>query len=209
MIKINLYNQEGKVVGEATLPEAIFGLKPNTNLMHEAVVAQMAASRVRYAHVKTRGEVRGGGKKPWAQKHTGQARHGSIRSPLWRKGGVTFGPTSDASYSKKINLKKKRMALFMALASKLQSKTLFILDDLKIPTSKTKEMVNVLKNLGIDKTILIILPGKDKNIYLASRNIPGTKTILVNSLSIVDILSSKYLLMPQAAIEVITKTFKR
>jgi len=209
MIKTNLYNQEGKVVGEVNLPEAIFGLNPNTNLMHEAVVAQMAASRVRYAHVKTRAEVRGGGKKPWAQKHTGQARHGSIRSPLWRKGGVTFGPTPDASYSKKINLKKKRLALFMALASKLKSKTLFILDDLKISSSKTKEMVKVLKNLGIEKTILITLPGKDKNIYLASRNIPGAKTILVSSLSIVDLLSSKYLLMPQAAIEVIIKTFKR
>jgi len=209
MIKTSLYNQEGKVVGEASLPEAIFGVKPNTNLMHEAVVAQMAASRVRYAHVKTRGEVRGGGKKPWAQKHTGQARHGSIRSPLWRKGGVTFGPTPDASYGKKINLKTKRLALYMALASKLQSKTLFILDDLKISTSKTKEMVKVLKNLGIEKTVLITLPEKDKNVYLASRNIPGTKTILVGSLSIVDILSSKYLLMPQAAIGVITKTFKR
>lgn len=208
MLKTNLYNQEGKVVGEATLPEAIFGLNPNTNLMQEAVVAQMAASRVKYAHVKTRAEVRGGGKKPWAQKHTGQARHGSIRSPLWRKGGVTFGPTPEASYGKKINLKKKRLALFMALASKLQSKTLFVLDDLKIPSSKTKEMVKVLKNLGIDKTILITLPEKDKNIYLASRNIPGAKTILVSSLSIVDLLSSKYLLMPQAAVEVIAKTFK-
>jgi large subunit ribosomal protein L4 len=209
MIKTNLYNQEGKVVGEASLPETIFGLKPNTNLMQEAVVAHMAASRVKYAHVKTRGEVRGGGKKPWAQKHTGQARHGSSRSPLWRKGGVTFGPTPEASYSKKINLKKKRLALFMALASKLRSKTLFILDDLKISSSKTKEMIKVLKNLGIDKTVLIALPAKDKNIYLASRNISGTKTILANSLNIADLLSSKYLLMPQAAVEVITKTFKR
>lgn len=209
MIKTNLYNQEGKVVGEVDLPKEIFGLKPNTNLMHEAVVAQMAASRIKYAHVKTRGDVRGGGRKPFAQKHTGQARQGSIRAPHYRKGGVVFGPTPNASYSKKINSKKKRLALFMALASKFEGKTMFILDDLKVTSPKTKEMVKVLKNLGISKTALIMLPEKDKNIYLASRNIEGAKTIQATSLNIVDLLNSKYLVMPKASVEIITKTFKK
>ena len=209
MIKTSLYNKEGKVVGEVELPEAIFGVKPNDNLMHEAVVAQMAASRVKYAHTKTRAEIRGGGKKPWAQKHTGQARHGSIRSPLWRKGGVTFGPTADASYTKKINLKKKRLALFMALASKLQNNTLFIMDDLKIPEAKTKEMAKILKNLKLDKSVLVSLPDKSKDIYLASRNIEGVKTIMANSLNVVDLLSYKYLVMPKKAVDVVKNTFKK
>lgn len=209
MIKTNLYNQEGKVVGEIELPEAIFGLKPNIDIMHESVVAQEASSRVKYAHVKTRGEVRGGGRKPFAQKHTGQARQGSIRAPHYRTGGVVFGPTPDASYSKKINLKKKRLALYMALASKLKSNTLFILDELKISSPKTKEMIKVIDNLKIVKKVLIVLPEKDENVYLASRNIPKVKTILTGSLNIVDLLSSKYLMMPKSSVEKMEKTFKR
>ncbi len=208
MIKTNLYNKEGAVIGEVDLPEDIFGLKPKKDLIHEAVVAQDANSRIKYAHTKTRGEVRGGGKKPWAQKHTGQARHGSIKSPIWRGGGITFGPTEDASYGKKINVKKKRLALLMVLASKLQDKALYIIDDLKMPEVKTKEMVKILKNLKLEKTTLVALPEKDKNIYLSSRNIKGVMTISANSLNVVDLLRHKNLLMPKEAIGVIKKTFK-
>lgn len=209
MIKTDLYNTKGEKVGKITLPEKIFGLKPDNDLMNQAVIAQQSAARVKYAHVKTRGEVRGGGRKPWAQKHTGQARHGSIRSPLWRKGGVVFGPTPEKTYAKKIGVKKRRLALFMALSSKLRDKELFILEDLKIPEAKTKLMVEILAKLGLNKKTLISLPEKDKNIYLASRNIPKAKTILTNSLNVVDLLSYKYLLMPRKAVEVIEKTFKR
>ncbi len=207
MIKTNLYNKEGAVIGDIDLPENIFGLKPKKDLIHEAVVAQDSASRIKYAHVKMRGEVRGGGKKPWAQKHTGQARHGSIKSPLWRGGGVTFGPTDEASYTKKINIKKKRLALLMVLASKLQEKTLFIIDDLKMDKVKTKEVVKILKNLKLEKKTLIALPEKDKNVYLSSRNIKGVMTIPANSLNVIDLLRYKNLLMPKDAIEVIKKTF--
>lgn len=209
MIKTNLYNSEGKIISELELPEDIFGLKPNKDLMKEAVVAQQANSRMRYAHVKTRGEVSGGGKKPWKQKHTGQARHGSTRSPLWRKGGVTFGPTPDASYSKKINVKKKRLAFFMALSSKLKNNTLFIMDELKMSDSKTKGMVKILKNLKIDKTVLVSSPSADKNVYLSTRNIANAKTILTKSLNIVDLLSYKYLLMPKESVDIIKQTFKK
>jgi len=208
MIKTNLYNQEGKITGELDLPENIFGLKPKKDLMHEAVVAQEANSRVKYAHTKNRGEVSGGGKKPFAQKHTGQARQGSTRSPIWRHGGVTFGPNADASYGKKINLKKKRLALHMALASKLNDKVLYIIDDLRIADSKTKTFAKILKNLGIFKTALIALPETNKNVYLASRNIEGIKSILVGSLNIVDVLRYKNLIMPKEAISAIEKTFK-
>lgn len=208
MIKANLYNQEGKVVGELELPENIFGLKPKKDLMHEAVVAQEANSRIKYAHTKNRGEVSGGGKKPFAQKHTGQARQGSTRSPIWRHGGITFGPNADASYGKKINVKKKRLALHMALASKLNDKVLYIIDDLRIADCKTKNVVKILKNLGISKTALIAMPEADKNLYLASRNIEGIKSIPVGSLNIVDVLRYKNLIMPKAAIDLIEKTFK-
>lgn len=209
MIKTNLYNKEGAVIGDVELPENIFGLKPKKDLIHEAVVAQDSASRIKYAHVKMRGEVRGGGKKPWAQKHTGQARHGSIKSPIWRGGGVTFGPTDEASYTKKINVKKKRLALLMVLASKFQEKTLFIIDDLKMAEVKTKEVVKILKNLKLEKTTLVALPEKDKNVYLSSRNIKGVMTIPANSLNVVDLLRYKNLLMPKEAIEVIKKTFTK
>lgn len=190
------------------LPEKIFGVKIKKDLMQESVIAQMANSRETYAHTKTRGEVSGGGKKPFAQKHTGQARQGSTRSPLWRSGGITFGPRADASYGKKINVKKKRLAFYMSLASKLNDKTLFIVDDLKISDSKTKTMAKILKNLEIVKTVLIATPAMDKNVYLASRNIEGVKPISVSSMNIVDVLRYKYLVMPKDAIAAIEKTFK-
>ncbi len=209
MLKTDLYNIKGEKVGKITLPEKIFGLKPDNDLLNQAVVSQQSASRVKYAHVKMRGEVRGGGRKPWAQKHTGQARHGSIRSPLWRKGGVVFGPNPEKNYTKRITVKKRRLALFMALSSKLRDKELFIVDELKIPEPRTKLMIEILGKFGLNKKTLISLPEKDKNIYLASRNIPKAKTILTNSLNVVDLLSYKYLLMPRKAIEVIETTFKR
>lgn len=208
MIKTNLYNQAGKVVGELDLPENIFGLKPKKDLMHEAVVAQEANSRIKYAHTKTRGEVSGGGKKPFAQKHTGQARQGSTRSPIWRHGGITFGPTAEASFGKKINMKKKRLALHMALASKLNDKVLYVIDDLNIADAKTKTFAKILKNLNISKTALIALPEVNKNVYLSSRNIEGVKSIQIGSLNIVDVMRYKNLIMPKEAIAVIEKTFK-
>lgn len=208
MIKTNLYNKEGKTVGELELPENIFGLKSDKDLMHEAVVAQEANSRIKYAHTKDRGAVSGGGKKPFAQKHTGQARQGSTRSPLWKHGGVTFGPGADASYGKKINMKKKRLALHMALSSKLNDKVLYIIDDLHISDAKTKTFAKILKSLDISNTALIALPKADKNVYLASRNIEGVKSIPVGSLNIVDVLRFKNLIMPKDAVEAIEKTFK-
>lgn len=213
-LELAVYDMEGKEVSKVSLPPQIFGLKVNHDLVKQAVEAQMSQARVPYAHAKGRGEVRGGGKKPWRQKGTGRARHGSIRSPLWRGGGVTFGPRKEKVFAKKINKKMKRQALLMVLSGKVKDDELILLDDLKIEKPKTKEIVEIIKNLKskikkvLDKGTLIILPKKDDNIIWATRNIPQVATIGADSLNVVDLLSYKYLLIPKQTIEVIEKTYK-
>lgn len=213
-MKISIYNQKGEETGKIELPEEIFGVRMNSDLVHQAVIAQMASSRKVLAHTKTRGEVRGGGRKPWQQKGTGRARVGSIRSPLWKGGGVTFGPRKDRNFAKKINKKMKRKALFMVLSSKVKDKELVVLDKIELGKAKTKEMAKILvqsSKLKIKnkKNILIALPKVDKNIIMSARNIPKVKTILADSLNIVDLLNYKYLLMPEEAIQVIKKTYNK
>ncbi|HUT96171.1 MAG TPA: 50S ribosomal protein L4 [Candidatus Paceibacterota bacterium] len=210
MIKVLVHNLDGEQVGTTSLPEEIFGVKINNDLIYQAVNAQMANSRFHLAHAKDRSEVRGGGKKPWRQKGTGRARHGSIRSPLWRGGGVTFGPKLEENFEKKINKKAKRKALFMVLTSKVQDKELIVLDELKIKEPKTKRMAEILGKIlkEIKKpSVLIIIPKKDENIIIASKNIPSTKIIFANSLNVLDLLSFKYLLIDKEAIKMIEKTY--
>ncbi len=221
MISIPLFNQEGKEVGKAELPEDIFGLKLNHDLVKQAVEAQLSQSRISYAHTKTRGEVRGGGKKPWRQKGTGRARHGSSRSPIWIGGGVTFGPRKEKNFVKKINKKMKRQALFMVLSGKIKDKEIILLDDLKLAETKTKHLDKILNSIlegtvlkkekdikpKYPKNILIILPGKDERIILVARNIPGISVLRADSLNVKDLLSYKYLLMPQSVISIIEKTY--
>lgn len=148
MIKIKVYNQEGKEVGEEKLDPVVFGVEVKSELVHQAVVAQMAKTRAPIAHTKTRGEVRGGGRKPHQQKGTGRARAGSIRSPIWKGGGVIFGPRKDRVFAKKINKKAKHKALLMCLSDKVASGWMKVLDKLEIGEGKTRELVKVLKNLG-------------------------------------------------------------
>jgi large subunit ribosomal protein L4 len=173
------------------------------------VVAQLANSRQVIAHTKGRSEVRGGGRKPWRQKGTGRARHGSIRSPIWRGGGVTFGPTKERVFKKKINKKMKRKALFMVLTSKIKDDELILLDKLEIKEPKTKPMAKMMENIlkKKQKSVLVVIPKKDENIARANKNIPYTKTIWADSLNVLDLLSFKYLLMPKEAIKVIEKTY--
>jgi len=173
----------------------------------------MANSRQVVAKTKDRGEVRGGGRKPWRQKGTGRARHGSIRSPIWRGGGVTFGPTTDRVFSRKINKKMKRKALAMVFSGKLRDNELIILDDLKIDKPKTKLMIDFLskffKNLGIGnyRSALLVLPKKEENVIRASRNIPKFNVIAANSLNVVDILKHKYLILLKDDLKIIEKIF--
>jgi len=214
MPNIPTYNIKGEKVGMSKLPPAIFDVEMNTDLVHQAAVTQMANRRQIVAHTKDRSKVRGGGIKPWRQKGTGRARHGSIRSPLWVGGGVTFGPNAERVFKKKINKKMKRKALFMVLTSKVKDNELILLDKLEIKEPKTKIMVEAFKNLFKDDIknkkqagVLAVIPKKDENIIRAIRNIPRTKIIRADSLNVLDLLSFKYLLMPKEAIKVIEKTY--
>ena len=207
-MKVNVYDKDGKIIEEIQLPEKIFGVKLNPDLLHQVVVSQSANRRRGIANAKTREEVRGGGRKPWRQKGTGRARHGSIRSPLWKGGGVTFGPTKERVFTKIIPKKIARKALFMALSSKVLDNSLIILDDLKLDRMKTKEMVNILKKLPCEtRSLIIALPAPDRNVVVSSRNIPKVETMPAKDLNALDLLRFKYLLMPKESIKVIEDTF--
>lgn len=207
-MKITVFNQKGEEVGTTTLLKEIFEVKMNSDLVHQVVVAQMANRRRVIAHTKGRGEVRGGGRKPWRQKGTGRARAGSIRSPLWRGGGVTFGPIKEKVFKKKVPKKMKRKALFMVLSEKAKNNLLIVLDDLKLEKAKTKMMKEVLSKFpSWGKTTLLVLPKMDKNLILAARNLPKVKTIQAKDLNCLDLLSFKYLLLPKDSIKVIKETF--
>jgi len=207
-MKYTVYNQEGKEVGTTLLPKEIFDVKISPDLVHQVVVSQMANRRKVIAHTKTRAEVRGGGRKPWRQKGTGRARVGSIRSPLWKGGGVIFGPRKERVFKKEIPKKMKRLALFMVLSGKIKNNLLILLDKLKIEKPKTKEMTEILKKLPCkNESSLIALPELNKNLILAARNIPDIETIQAKDLNALDLLSFKYLIMPKEAIKVIKETF--
>jgi len=210
-----VYNQKGEEVGKVELPAKIFDVKLNQDLMNQSVVTQMSNVRKVIAHTKDRSERRGGGRKPWKQKGTGRARHGSNRSPIWRGGGISFGPTKERNFTKKINRKMKQAALFMALTSKVKDKEMVILDKLDFTDAKTKLMAGILNTLknklkkNLDKSVLIVLPETDLKIVRANRNIPKIKTIRADSLNIADVLNYKYFLILQDSIEVIKKTYTK
>ena len=212
-MKVPVYNQEGKEIGQTLLPKEIFDIKINPDLIHQVVVSQTANRRKVIAHTKTRGEVSGGGKKPWPQKHMGRARHGSIRSPIWRHGGVVFGPTKAKVFKKKIPKKMKRKALFMVLSAKAKNNLLILLDKLKMDQPKTKLMAQIIENLkskieNLKKGgILVALPELDKNIILAAKNLPKVQTIQAKDLNALDLLSFKYLIMPKESVKVIKENF--
>jgi large subunit ribosomal protein L4 len=210
MLKSDVYNLEGEKTGTITLPEDIFNVEINDDIIYQVVNVQIANNRQKLAHTKNRGDVRGGGKKPWRQKGTGRARHGSIRSPLWRGGGVTFGPRNEKNFSRKINKKIRQKALFMALTSKVRDKELIVLDDLKISEPKTKLMAKIISKIFKKEqrpSILLAIPEKNENLIKASKNIAKVKTILADSLNVLDLLSFKYLLLDKEAIKVIEKTY--
>ena len=208
MLKTKIYNQEGKESGEMELPSRVFGIKLVDDLVHQAVVAQMANSRQVLADTKDKGEVRGGGKKPWRQKGTGRARHGSIRSPLWKGGGVTFGPTTDRNFSKRINKKMKMKALFMVLSGKLRDKEIIVVDDLKINKTSTKAMKDIFKSLPIKGKVLLSLDKSDQNILNSVKNIPKVSVLASDSLNVVDLLKNKILVINKRGIEKIGEVYK-
>lgn len=207
MPKVKVFTLDGKESGTHQLPDRIFGVKVAPAVVQQAVLAQRANSRTAIAHTQTRGEVRGGGKKPWRQKGTGRARHGSIRSPIWKGGGVTFGPRSDRNFSQKINRKTKQRALFMALSDKVAANHLVLVETLKLEPPKTKIFAGILKKLPLGKSVLVVLPGKDDQVVRSSRNIPGVTSIRADSLNILDVLQHVSILMPTTAVAALEKTY--
>ena len=190
------------------LPEKVFGLNFNSDLVHQVVVSQMANRRQVSADVKDRGDVRGGGRKPWRQKGTGRARVGSRRSPIWRGGGVIFGPTKERNFKKNIPLKMKRKALLMALSQKVRDDLMIVLEEIKIDKPKTKEMANLIAKQKKDQgSLLIVIPEKDDNIIRAGRNIQNTAIAMAKHINCFDVMRYKYIMISKQAIEVIEKTF--
>ncbi|MGB3988361.1 MAG: 50S ribosomal protein L4 [Minisyncoccales bacterium] len=207
-MKINLYNQKGEKVGKTDLPDEIFNVEINSDLLHQVIVSQMANKRQSSAHTKDRGDVSGGGKKPWRQKGTGRARHGSRRSPIWVGGGVTFGPKSEKNYKKTIPQKMKRKALFMALSSKVNDDELILIDDLGMKEPQARIAQSILEKLPLsDKSGLVVLSEPDKNIVLSFRNIPKTESIQAKDLTALNILSFKKLIMTPDSVVKIKETF--
>lgn len=205
MSKVSVYNMEGVVVGDMELNDDIFGVQINENLVHQAVIAQLAAKRQGTQSAKTRSEVSGGGRKPWRQKGTGRARQGSIRAPQWTGGGVVFAP-KPRDYSIKMNKKEKRAALKSVLTSRVQEEKFFVIDAIKCDEPKTKTMVNLLDKLGTSKA-LVVLNENDQNVILSSRNIPDVKTALTNTINVFDILKYDAVVIDKAALETIEEVY--
>lgn len=194
MPKVALLKQDGSNVGEIELNDAVFGIEPNTHVLHEAVVMQRASLRQGTHAVKNRSEVRGGGRKPWRQKGTGRARQGSIRSPQWVGGGTVFGPTP-RSYSYKLPKKVRRLALKSALSSKVKEESLFVLEAITIDAPKTKEIVNILNGLKVEEKALVVLSEKDETVARSANNLQNVKVLTVEELNVLDLLTHDKLII--------------
>jgi len=201
MAKLTVYNLEGKESGSINLDDKLFAVEINQDLIHQVITSLRNNSRIYTAHTKTRGERAGGGKKPWKQKGTGRARAGSIRSPIWRKGGVTFGPRNERNYTQKINKKMGAKAFLMALSGKIKDKELIILDSWKLKDGKAKEVSTAIDKLKLDKSILAVIAKSDEKFTKATKNISNFSTILAPNLNTLDILSYKYLVLDKEAVK--------
>jgi len=232
MLKVPVYNVSGEQVREVELNPAIFAVEINPAVVHQVVLAQRANNRVVLGSTKDKSEVSGGGKKPWKQKGTGRARHGSSRSPIWRGGGITFGPTTERNFAVKVNKKVKRKALLMSLSDKITHSNFIVVESVSAPELKIKNIVELLQNLKLrpkkvavkkakektddtaekpkkkkDQSVLIITPGSSQEVFRASRNISKVDAISAKSLNTVDVLAKKYLVVSVDALPVIEETF--
>lgn len=207
-MNIAVYNQQGEKIKDLTLNPDLFEIKIKPWLIQEAVEAQLANSRVNIANTKDRSQVRGGGRKPWKQKGTGRARQGSIRSPLWRGGGVTFGPLNIRNFSKNINAKIKRQALLMGLSAKAAKEEIVVMDSLDLPAIKTKQLVEIFKKLKMNgRKILLSLPEKNDLVIKSARQITNLRLLAADSLNIRDILWADAVITTEAGVDTITKTY--
>ena len=208
-MKVPVYNQNAEKIGDIELNSKIFEVKPSKHLLAEAVRVQMSSGRQGTSNTKTRGEVRGGGKKPWKQKGTGRARAGSIRSPIWRHGGITFGPRANQNWELKMNKKAKTKALFMSLSDKAQEKRFIVIDQIDLPEAKTKEFVKVMKAFAqqAGNRQILLMPKKDDKLVRASRNLPGLTPALASSLNVVDVLKADSIIALKDCLGVIEKVY--
>lgn len=205
MANVAVYNMEGKEVDKIELNDSIFGVEINEHLVHMAVLQQLANKRQGTQKAKTRSEVRGGGRKPWRQKGTGHARQGSTRSPQWTGGGVVFAPTP-RDYSFKLNKKEKRAALKSALTSRVVENKFVVVDELKLDEIKTKKFVEVLKNLNVEKA-LVVLNDMDEKVIASAANIPTVRTTQTNELNVFDVLKYDTVVVTKAAVATIEEVY--
>ncbi len=205
MANVALYNMEGKEVGTIELNDAVFGVEVNEHLVHMAVVQQLANNRQGTQKAKTRSEVSGGGRKPWRQKGTGHARQGSIRAPQWTGGGVVFAPVP-RDYSFKMNKKEKRAALKSALTGKVQDSKVIVVDELKFDAIKTKNFAEVMKNLNVNKG-LVVLAQNDANVVLSAKNIPTVNTTLVSTINVYDVMKAGTVVLTKDAVDKIVEVY--
>ena len=199
---VPVHNMEGEVVSERELPDALFGIEPNVDLMHQALMRQLANARLGTHSTKTRAEVRGGGRKPWKQKGLGRARHGSTRSPIWRHGGVTFGP-KPRSYTQDLNKKMRRAAVRSALSVKARDGQITLVEGLSPETPRTRELAQAFGRLNVGGSVLVAVDATDRNLSLASRNLEGVTLIRVGYLNVRDLLKHDRLLMTVEALDAV------
>lgn len=207
MLKAPLYNQKGERTGEVNLNSAIFEIPFNRDLVHQALVRQLSMGRLVLAHAQTKGEVRGGGRKPWRQKGTGRARQGSTRSPIWKGGGVTFGPRNTRNFKKDMPKQQRRKALFCALSEKARENKILALDKYEADKPKTKEFVAMVKKLPIEKDVLVVIAEKSDMLQKAARNLKIVKTISAGYLNIRDLMKYDKVLFLKSALDKLEKTF--
>ena len=208
MPKAALLNNKAEKIKDIKLSDEVFGIEPNNQTIYDAVVLKMAADRQGTHKVKTRSEVSGGGRKPWRQKGTGNARQGSIRAPHWVGGGVVFGPTTERNYTKKQNKKERRLALKSALTYKANDKELFVVENFDVKTNKTKDFIKMLEDLKLNGKTLIVVKELTDNLILASRNLSDIKIIESHEINTYDVLNYKTIVITEEAVKMLEEVLK-
>ena len=206
MAKVNVYDMTGKVVGDIELNDAVFGIEPNTAVMHEAVKNYLANQRQGTQSTLTRAEVRGGGRKPWRQKGTGRARQGSTRAPQWTHGGIALGP-KPRDYGYHMNKKSKQLAIRSALSAKAAAGNVMVVENLDLSEVKTKSFVKFLNDAGISGKALVVTPEVRRNLVLSARNVPGVRTTVASVISVYDILKADKFVVDKAAVAKIEEVY--
>jgi large subunit ribosomal protein L4 len=208
-MEVKVYNLEGNEVEKLKVSEDVFGLSSNDDLVHQAVLAIMGNQRQVLADTKTRGERAGSGKKPWKQKGTGRARVGSVRTPVWRKGGVVFGPNTERNFKLKINKKMNARAICLVLSGKMRDKEIVVLDEIKFSENKTKRVAVAFSKLNVKGSMLVAFSAKEKEFRLSTRNMKKVENIMTEQLNVLDMLNSKNLILSKESISLLEKKYGR